>query len=71
MNTPDPQQPADVSSIPDAELIRRALASFRPVRSHGGIQLWSKAMTLFGLGSSYARQLCVRHGFDPYLKVRK
>lgn len=62
---------ADVSSIPDAELIRRVLASFKPVKSHGGIPLWSKAMGVFGLGSTYAWQLCVRHGFDPDLMVRK
>lgn len=53
----------DVSSIPDSELLRRAVINARGRRK--GMPRWAIAMETFGLGSTYAWQLCVRVGVDP------
>lgn len=54
-----------VSDIPDHELIHRALMSIRPTRTQPRIE---GVMARFGLGSTYAYQLCRRFGFDPDAK---
>lgn len=62
-----------VDSIADRELIRRVLHSFyvQPkTRRARRIAMWSKVMRHFGRGSTYAWQLCKRHGFDPDHEVR-
>ena len=53
----------DVSSIPDEELLRRAVLSARP--KYKASPKWAAVMDTFGLGSTYARQLCWRFGVDP------
>lgn len=61
----------DVSSIPDEVLLKRA-ATFRTAKTLGfGIPRWSAVMVRFGLGSTYAWQLCERLGLDPDEKVKK
>ncbi len=59
---------ADVSEIPDAELIRRVIAGQRRLPRRASIRtrpLWSKVGDRFCLGSTYAMQLCRRFGFNP------
>jgi hypothetical protein len=63
----------DVSDIPEGELIRRVLASLAMTprtRRARRVPLWTKVMKHFGLGSTYAWQLCQRHDFDPDQQVR-
>ena len=52
-----------VASIPDEELIRRAVSS----AGHNGREgvRWGHVRDVFGLGSTYSKQLCRRFGFDP------
>jgi hypothetical protein len=59
-----------VESISDAELLRRAVKNARARNSRGFNPRWAAVMCAFGLGSTYATQLCVRFGFDPDEKVR-
>lgn len=62
-----------VDDIDDRELLRRVLASFYVVPKTSRarrVAMWSKVMRHFGLGSTYAWQLCLRHGFDPDRQVR-
>ena len=55
-----------VNDIPDVELLRRAVGR----RGHGRKEpRWVRVMDRFSLGSTYARQLCRRFGFDPDEKV--
>ena len=53
--------------VTDRELLRRAVASMRLVRDKRQLQKprWSAVMDMFGLGSTYARIVCVDLGFDP------
>lgn len=62
---------SDVSSIPDADLLERAVRSARSLHIPGKTPRWRCVMDVFGLGSTYAWQLCVRFGLDPDEKVRK
>lgn len=54
----------DVSDIPDSELVERAVRNARHGREEGHV-LWSYVTDAFGLGSTYAAQLCRRFGLDP------
>ena len=66
--TPEPS----VNDIPDNELLGRAVRDFRPIkRGDGGIYRFVAVMNRFGLGSTYAQQLCCRFGTDPYEKVHR
>ena len=58
-----------VSSIPDEELLRRAVSGAR--RGRGWSPRWSCVMEAFCLGSTYAAQLCRRFGLDPDERVRR
>ena len=51
-----------VDGIADRELMDRALRSLRPSKRK---PLWVLVMETFGLGSTFAYQLCRRHGLDP------
>jgi hypothetical protein len=57
----------DVSDIPDEELLRRAVRSCRARDCRKGFKHWRwvAVMDNFGLGSTYASQLCRRFGLDP------
>lgn len=52
-----------VEDISDAQLVERAVRNAR--RCSGG-PMWGAVMEAFGLGSTYAAQLCSRFGVDPY-----
>jgi len=51
-----------VESITDEELVRRALLN---TRLKIGEPRWAATMRVFGLGSTYAAQLCRRFGLEP------
>jgi hypothetical protein len=62
--TPDaaPDAVKTVRDVPWSRLIWCGIASRRPTRSK---PLWVCVMDTFGLGSTFAHQLCREHGFDP------
>lgn len=63
----------DVSSIPDSELLRRAVVNARPERHYIGrtAPRWVAVKNTFLLGSTYSNQLCRRFGLDPDEMVKK
>lgn len=58
----------DVSSIPDEELLKRAVSSCRP-RRRSALR-WVAVSEAFCLGSTFSSQLCRRFGLDPDEKVK-
>ena len=54
-----------VASIPDDELLRRVVQNLTRKRPRRKEFAWSEVMAAFGLGSTYAMQLCRRFGIDP------
>ena len=56
-----------VADIPDEELLLRALRNINPRRKK---PRWSAVMDAFGLGSTYAHQLCARFDLDPDEEIR-
>lgn len=60
----DPRFPSD------EELIRRAIASSGRPSPKAATPRWKAVMMTFGLGSTFAWQLCSRFGFDPDEMVR-
>jgi hypothetical protein len=61
-----------VSSIPDSELLERAVKSARangPMRR--AAPRWVAVMDNFQLGSTYAWELCRRFGLDPDEMVKR
>lgn len=56
---------ADVSSIPDTELLWRAVRAARARHGARKHPRWIAVMEVFALGSTFASQLCRRFGFDP------
>lgn len=55
----------DVNSIPDAELLSRAVFAARRDAMGRRAHRWVCVMDTFALGSTYAKQLCLRFGVDP------
>lgn len=55
---------ATVASIPDSDLVSRAIANLRNTEPHARPR-WDVASSVFGLGSTYAAQLCARFDKDP------
>lgn len=56
----------------DDELIRRWLRAQRPlIKNNGGMFLWAKVSDAFCIGSTSARDVCTRHGFDPDIRVTR
>jgi hypothetical protein len=53
----------------DAELVRRWLHSQREAKQRG-IYLWVKVSQVFCVGSTSAKGICTRHGYDPDKLVR-
>jgi len=60
----DPRFPSD------EELIRRAIRASGKPSPRATQYRWRAVMMTFGLGSTFAEQLCLRFGFDPDEKVR-
>lgn len=54
-----------VDDISDSQLLRRAVTATRRDRAGKLQPRWVAVMDVFGLGSTYARQLCVRYGLNP------
>lgn len=54
-----------VASIPDEELLRRAVLNVTRKRPRRKEFAWSEVMAAFGLGATYSAQLCRRFGIDP------
>lgn len=59
----------NVSSIPDEELLRRAVGTARASRRYS--PRWLGVSDAFLLGNTYSRQLCERFGFDPDERVKR
>lgn len=59
----------DVNDISDADLLERAVRTARE-RGRAYHPRWVGVARAFGLGSTYACQLCRRYGLDPEEKVR-
>jgi hypothetical protein len=58
--------------VNDEELLRRAVQCGRLSQgSKNGSLRWNVIMGRFALGSTYARALCIRFGFDPNEEVRR
>ena len=64
---------ATVASIPDEELLRRAVITARDPSARKGAPhpRYVAVMDTFVLGSTYAAQLCRRLGFDPNEMVKR
>lgn len=60
---------ASVDNIPDAELLKRAVVNARAGR--GWHSRWVAVMSTFGLGRTFACQLCVRFDLNPDEQVRR
>ena len=60
---------ATVASIPDAELLERAVKAAR-AKGRGYQPRWVGVASAFGLGSTYAHQLCRRFDLNPSEKVK-
>ena len=54
-----------VADIPDAELLRRVVRTLTRPRRGRKEFAWAEIHERFGLGSTYAAQLCRRFGVDP------
>ncbi len=52
-----------VADYSDDQLLSRAV--WHCVASRGRMPAWTRVSRVFGLGSTYASQLCRRFGFDP------
>lgn len=61
----EPQPARTVADIPDAELLGRVVRSITRKRPRRQEFAWVAVMEAFGLGSTYAAQLCTRYGIDP------
>lgn len=57
-----------VASISAEDLVKRAVMNAKP-RNPGEWPRWVAVMDAFGLGSTYATQLCRAHGLDPDQKI--
>lgn len=56
----------------DAELVQRWLRAQKPARRVGtGMVLWGKVSHVFCIGSTSAKDVCRRHGFDPDFEVKR
>ncbi len=59
-----PEPVRSVADIPDDELLRRAVRNVTGNKRRQEFA-WAAVVTAFGLGSTYASQLCRRFGIDP------
>lgn len=66
-------RPRGVDSIPDTELLRRAMETACSRKHNKGVKhpLWVAVMDWFMLGSTYARELCLRFNIDPDKEVSR
>lgn len=57
-----------VTDYSDRDLVARAVRGARPRRA-GAAPRWVGVKETFGLGSTYAHELCRLHGLDPHEEV--
>lgn len=64
---------SSVADISDNQLLKRAVTSCRGRQYRKGDKhpRWTAVMDTFGLGSTYARELCQRYGLDPDEMVKR
>jgi len=55
----------------DTDLIDRWFRSQRAGTAGSGVFLWANVEQTFCIGSTSAKQVCRRFGFDPDMKVRR
>lgn len=55
---------------PSKELVRRAIANARP-NDDVPCPRWAAVCDRFGMGSTYATELCRQYGFDPHEEICK
>ena len=69
----DPKHTQTIYDIPDDKLLQRAVRCARSHTARKGVKhpRWVAVMDAFGLGSTYAHQLCRRFDFDPDEMVRR
>ena len=62
-----------VADIPDDELLRRAVKAALSSHYNKGVRhmRWVAVSHVFGLGSTYANQLCHRFGLNPDQEVKR
>lgn len=64
--------PPSINMPSDNALLFRAVTSAQKVRDQrNGIPRWKSVMDRLLLGSTYAREICVRFNLDPDEKVRR
>jgi len=54
----------------DDQLLANAVRCARASRGGQGALRFGAVMDTFACGSTVAKELCVRFGFDPYLRLR-
>lgn len=54
-----------VKDYPPEQLVARAVRNARPRQDRYPEQRWICVQAAFGLGSTYAKELCRLHGLDP------
>lgn len=67
---PKSEAPSEKDEVSDAELIRRFLDALRPTNPRVRYTRQSAITKYFGVGSTVARDVCRRHGFNPDERVR-
>lgn len=67
MSLPAINRTGTVADIPDADLLRRVMPNIG--RHLHRAPRWVHVADAFGLGSTYAGQLCRRFGLDPFTQV--
>lgn len=60
---------ARYEQVDDNQLMANAVRSARANRGGKGALHFGAVMDTFGVGSTVAKQLCVRFGYDPYGRV--
>jgi hypothetical protein len=59
-----------MSNYTDTDLVKSFLNGFR-CSAKAPNPLWAHVMQAFACGSTSAREICRRHGFDPDAKVKQ
>jgi hypothetical protein len=55
----------------DEELLADAVRCARARRGGAGAPRWGSVMDTFACGSTVAKDLCIRFGFDPYKTAKE
>lgn len=55
----------------DTELVQRWLRNLKPASRRYGHPMWCIVTEVFCVGSTSAKNICKRHGFDPDYLVKR